>query len=175
MTPKTITVIALRLLAVYVAIQMIASFAISLYGLMNMPELSIFDAIKSQLLMFAVYFLLLFVLFKYSEHIASKITQHLPDDSVGINLGSVELLATLIAAGGLLSIVASIPMLINQLTSVVAFWDSELAQTLPLKRQLTQSAAGLLGATIEVAVTVVLVMKAKQLAQYWDNIQRQAP
>jgi hypothetical protein len=171
MTPKTITVLILRLFAIYVLFQIVSSIGVIISSSLK-EEFRSFDLIEYQVFQISIYIITVIILYAYSEKIADKITKVLPVEKVNTNWTSVELLTILIIAISIYSIIEAIPWVVNQLNTVLTSFRSELGESAQMKQRFNMFFFGLLGALLKIIVAVILIWKSKSLAIYLDKIQK---
>jgi hypothetical protein len=173
MTPKTLTVILLRILAIYVFIQSLSSIGFLVAQLID-PEFASHQGLKYQILSIALYYITIFFLARYSNHIAERIVKVLPTDPIHSSIGSVQSLAILIAIVGIFGVISSLPMLVNELYGVSQVVGNVSNQDFILKTQLNRMIVSLVGAIIKITVSIIVIFKAKALATYWENLHQHA-
>lgn len=175
MTPKTITMIALRLFAVYILFEIISSIGISISTLIR-PEFRSFEVIEYQVFQISIYIITVIVLYTYSGKIADKITKPISNEKVKTNWTSVELLTILIIAVSIFTIISAIPWVVNQLNAVLTSVQIGFGKSLQTKQRFDMFFFGLLAAFLQIIISIILIWKAKSLAIYLEKIQtKQAP
>jgi hypothetical protein len=170
MTPKTITMLALRLFAVYILFELVSSIALTLSALLK-PEYRSFDMLEYQLMQVLLYVIAIIVLYTYSEKIADKITKVMPTEKVDTNKTSVEILAALIIAISVFTIISTVPWVVNQLHAFLTTLHSGYTETLGEKQRFNGIIFGLLGVFLQIIVSIVLIFKARSVAIYFEKIQ----
>jgi hypothetical protein len=173
MSPKTLTIIFLRILAIYVFIQSLSSIGFLVAQLID-PEFASHQGLKYQLLSIALYYITIFVLARYSSQIAERIVKVLPADPIHSTIGSGQSLAILIAVVGIFGVISSLPLLVNQLYGVSQIVSNVSSQDFTLKTQVNRMIVSLVGAIIKFAVSIIVVFKAKPLANYWEHLYQHA-
>ena len=125
MTPKTITIIALRLLAVYLCFDLIPSVQRVLFSLRD-AEFASWDAFRFNLVLIVLYIMAIIILFKYSGSIANKVINSIPEETVHSNWNPTNILSILIAGSAVLTILSAIPRFINQLYGLFTVYQNKL-------------------------------------------------
>ncbi len=171
MTPKTITILILRIFAIYVLFQIVSSIGVAISSSLK-EEFRSFDLIEYQIFQISIYIITVIILYAYAEKIADKITKSLPAEKAITNWTSVELLAVLIIAISIFSIVEAIPWVVNQLNTVLTSFKGEYGESLQMKQRFNMFFFGLLGALLKIVVSIILIWKAKSVAIYLDKIQK---
>jgi hypothetical protein len=169
MNSKSLTVIALRFLVIYLFFQIIPSVGFTLYSIVVEPESRTFSIIGYQLAMVTLYLVPAIILFFYSNSVARKITNDIPNEIIKSDLNSINLLSILISASAVFVIISSIPGFINQLYSLITFYQTELLLEAE-KYRFNQSIIGVLGITFEIVIAVIVFIKSKKLASYWEKL-----
>ena len=170
MTPKTITMLVLRLFAVFVLFKMAFSIGTITFSLLNADYHSL-DLIEYQLLHVSIYTISIMLLYSYSEKIANKITKPIPTENFNANCTFVELLTVLIISLSIYTIIDAIPLVVNQLYAVLSSLGSEFGESVQTKQRFNMFFFGLLGAFLKVIVPIVLIIKAKSIAIYLHKKQ----
>jgi hypothetical protein len=104
MTPKTLTLIALRLIAVYLFFQLIPSVQTVIFSLRD-TKFASWDAIRFNLVLIVLYIMAIVVLFKYSGPIAAKVINTIPEETDQPNWNPTNILSILIAGSAVLTII----------------------------------------------------------------------
>jgi hypothetical protein len=119
--------------------------------------------------MVTLYLVPAIILFFYSNSVAGKITNDIPNEIIKSDLNSINLLSILISASAVFVIISSIPGFINQLYSLITFYQTELMLEAE-KYRFNQSIIGVLGITFEIVIAVIVFFKSKKLASYWEKL-----
>jgi hypothetical protein len=170
MTPKTITMLVLRLFAVFILFEIVSSIGVLISSSFN-AEFRSFDLIEYQVFQISIYVISVIILYVYSEKIADKITKPISTEKVNTNWTSVELLTILIIAVSIYSIIEAIPWVVNQLNTVLTSFRSKLGESGQMKQRFNMFFYGLLGVLLKIIVSIILIIKAKPLAICLDKKQ----
>jgi len=170
MTPKTITVLILRLFAVYILFEILFSIGISISDLTK-QEFRSFEVLEYQVFHLSIYIITVIILYTYSEKIADKITKSLSNEKVETHWTSVELLTIIIMTISIYSIIDAIPWVVSQLNTVLTSFQSDFGESLQLKQRFNMFFFGLLGALLKIIAAIILIIKAKPLAIFLEKKQ----
>jgi hypothetical protein len=167
MTPKTITIIALRLIAVYLFFDLIPSVQRAIFSLRD-TEFGSWEAAKFNLVLIVLYIMAIIILFKYSEWIANKVINTVPEETAQSNWTPINILSILIAGSAVLTILSAIPRFISQLYGLLTVYHNKLTY-LPQKEMFNDSLIGIIGTVLQVVVAGIVFINAERIALFWEQ------
>jgi hypothetical protein len=168
MTPKTITIIALRLIAVYLFFELIPSVQRVLFSLRD-TEFASWEATRFSLVLIVLYIMAIIILFKYSGPIANKVINTIPEETVQSNWTPINILSILIAGSAVLTILSAIPRFISQLYGLLTVYQNKLIY-LTEKKMFNDSFIGIIGTVLQIVVAGIVFINAERIALYWEQI-----
>jgi hypothetical protein len=167
MTPKTITIIALRLLAVYLFFDLIPSIQRLIFTLRD-SEFASWEATRFNVVLDVLYIMAIIILFKYSEWIANKVINTIPEESVQSNWNPTNILSILIAGSAVLTILSAIPRFISHLYGLLTVYQNKLIY-LPEKKMFNDSLIGVIGTVLQGVVAGIVFLNAERIALFWEQ------
>jgi multisubunit Na+/H+ antiporter MnhB subunit len=167
MTAKTITIIALRLIAVYLFFQLIPAIQSLIYSLTK-TEFETWEKVRFSLVLIVLYIMAIIILFKYSVQIADKVIATVPEETVQSNWTPLDILSILIAGSAVLTILSAIPRLITQLYGLSSLYQSKLIY-LPEKNMINDSIVGFVGTLLQIVIAGIVFINAKRISEYWEQ------
>jgi len=167
MTPKTITIIALRLIAIYLFFKLITAIQTLVYSFAK-TEFAPWEAARFSLVLIVLYIMAIIILFKYSGQIADKVIQTVPEETVQSNWTPISILSILIAGSAVLTILSAIPRLISQLYGLSTIYQYKMIY-LSEKKMINDSIVGLVGTILQIVIAGIVFINAKRISEYWEQ------
>jgi hypothetical protein len=171
MTPKNFTIIALRLIAIYLFFRLIPLIQSLIYIIRDTEFLNV-SAIRYGSIQLVLYIMAIIILFKYSHLIANKIVISVPDESVKTTWTSINLLSILIAASAVLALLLAIPKFISQVYGFSNFYQNRLLFQ-PEKQRIDESIFEIIGTTLQIVIACIFFYNAKRIAFFWEKYNPQ--
>ena len=128
------------------------------------------SALIYQFSQIGLYLIAIILLFKYSIPIANIIIKPIEDDSADDIKKNTNLLAIFIAGIALYIIVESLPSFMNQVYTFINYYQDELLN-IPEKTRFIKTLLSLIGVVLEMLVAFILFIKARKIAETWEDIQ----
>jgi len=172
MTPKTWSILAIRLIVVYLLLASVSSIGFAIYGIVVFDRSEIPGAVY-QLIIPASYFIVLLVLLTYAEPIAARISKGLGESNTKITWTKTELLSVIIAGISAFVILSAIPTLVNQLYSILEY-DRNMSSHYPESERFNRLFLGIMGSLAQISVAVWSLYRAKRIASLWEQWQSSA-
>ncbi len=171
MTPKTLSVLVVRLIVFYLLLLSLGTLGITIYDVTVFDRADVPGA-AYQLIVPLSYFVILILVLKFSGPIAGKISDGLPAIPAGIPWTATDVTVAILQGITALIVLSAIPMLVNNLYAILEANRQMKSEGLAEKERLDRLFLGLFGTLIQVAVAVVVSKKARRLAAMYEIWQK---
>ncbi len=170
MNTKSIAIITLRLITIYLLFQLVGTLSATLYSFVSGDSQSI-DLSKSVLVILGVYVVSLFVLFRWAEPLGIQISKGLPTTPMQGQLQRTDTLALVLAGVAAFVFLSEVTVIINRFQGLAAYYQNSTSDGFFPKQKINTLILGFLGSVAKVTVAALTFLKAGKIAVFWDRLQ----
>ena len=170
MSNRTFIVLSLRLIILLLLFQSLSSVGAVIYSL-AIPDSHSFEFVGFQLSVSVVYLVALLALFKYENRIADRISKGVSESMVQSSWTSAQLMTIVLSGVAAFVLLSSIPIVINQLYSIVGYFSLNRSFDYIPKNRLNDLFVGFLGTILKLVVAATVFVKARRVASLWERWQ----
>ena len=166
MTVKTISILGVRLIIVFLVFQTLGSVGVTVYSF------AVQDSFSLDFIAFPVgYLITLLLLFKYADSIAELVSAGVSESPTPGTMNMIDLMTAILAGVAAYVVLSTVPTVINQLYSVLNSYWWNFEQGHLLKGRINDLFVGVIGSLIKIGIASGVFVKSRRLAIAWDNWQ----
>ena len=172
MTPKTLSILAVRLMVVFLLLEGVSPIGYTIYNMVLWKREGIEDSFYG-LIPSLCYLIILLLLLKLSNSIGDRVSKGIEPKDIQTTWTRTELLSVAIAAISVLIVLSAIPNLVNQVHGTLEYYE-RFQPILPEKERLNRAFFAILGSIVQVGVGVYSYFRATYFARLWEKWQSSA-